>query len=302
MRYVSLFSGIGAGELALSTVFKEEAECIGFSEIDEKALTVYRRHFPDHTNLGDVRHIDGKALKGKVDLIIGGSPCQGFSSVGLRRGMDDPRSALFFHFVRLIEECQPKYFILENVRSMRKAEKEAIDKHLGVQSVIIDAAWFTAQARPRRFWCNFPVSIPDQSSRAGVHLRDVLLQKDDSSFVPVLARWWRLAELPALTEGNVHALTQRGHKGSPIPRLDGKSNTITCKRSQQDYVYDGEMVRLLDPIELERLQGFPDGYTDNVSVTFRVRLLGNAFCVPVVAHIARCLKDHLTKAPQSHAT
>jgi site-specific DNA-cytosine methylase len=91
----------------------------------------------------------------------------------------------------------------------------------------------------------------------------------------------------------VHALTQKTHHGPPVPRLDGKSNAITCKRSQKDYVFDGEMVRLLDVVELERLQGLPDGYTSGNNTTTRVRLLGNAFCVPVIAHIVTSLKKCL---------
>jgi site-specific DNA-cytosine methylase len=279
MRYLSLFSGIGAGELAIHSVFPD-AQCLGFSEIDPNALKVYRRHFPDHPSLGDVCSVDAKVFKGTVDLLIGGSPCQGLSSQGLRKGFHDARSALLNQYIRILEECRPSFFILENVRSMRKTDVKVIDTLLGVESVVLDAACFTAQSRSRRFWCNFPVPVP---ASEGPVLRDILLQPGE--FTKTQARWRRLQEMRPLPAGLVCCFIQKSFRSPLTPRKDEKSNTLTCKRNQKDYVFDGEMIRLFEAMELERLQGFPDGYTDGLGITKRKHLIGNAFCVPVVKHI-----------------
>ena len=125
----------------------------------------------------------------------------------------------------------------------------------------------------------------------GFSLRETLPKQ--GTFTSVEAQWWRLGELGRLPKGEVFAFTQTGYQGSPTPRADGEANTITCKRSQRGYVFDGRMTRLLDPVELERLQGFPDNYTSDLGTTRRVKVLGNAFCVPVIRHILEFLYVHM---------
>ena len=113
MKYLSLFSGIGGFELGIENS-DVEMECIGFSEVDERAKAIYRKHFPNHKDLGDATKIDPTQLE-DFDLLVGGFPCQAFSYAGKRRGLDDTRGTLFFEIARICKEKKPRYLLLENV-------------------------------------------------------------------------------------------------------------------------------------------------------------------------------------------
>ena len=113
MKYLSLFSGIGGFELGIG----DSAECIGFSEIDPYAISVYQRHFPKHKNYGDITTIDETKLP-QFDLLVGGFPCQSFSVAGRRRGFDDKRGTMFFEIARIIREKCPRFLLFENVKGL----------------------------------------------------------------------------------------------------------------------------------------------------------------------------------------
>ena len=121
MKYLSLFSGIGGFELGIQNS-NIEMECIGFSEIDKYAKSVYIRHFPQHKDLGDAREIRTEDLP-DFDLLVGGFPCQAFSVAGKRRGFDDTRGTLFFEIARILKDKRPRYFLLENVRGLLSHNK-----------------------------------------------------------------------------------------------------------------------------------------------------------------------------------
>src|SRR5690606_31986844 len=108
---------------------------------------------------------------GKIDLLIGGSPCQGFSFAGHQLNFNDPRSKLFFEFARILEECNPKYFLLENVR-MKKEYEDVISSRLQVQPVLINSALVSAQSRKRLYWTNIP-NI-QQPKDKGILLKDII--------------------------------------------------------------------------------------------------------------------------------
>ena len=142
------------------------------SEIDKYANQVSAKHYPEAISLGDVRSIHLE--DGEVDLLIGGSPCQDLSIAKRdRKGLDGDRSGLFWEYVRIWTEVRPKWFILENVASMSKADKDTITQALGVEPVMIDAALVSAQSRKRLFWTNLPITglPPDR----GIRLKDILL-------------------------------------------------------------------------------------------------------------------------------
>jgi len=124
------------------------------SEIDPYCLKVTQRNFPNTKQLGDILKIKGEDLP-PIDLMIGGSPCQGFSFAGRQLAFEDPRSRLFFEFVRLLEEVKPKYFLLENVK-MQKFSEEVISHHLGVEPIVINSSLVSAQNRTRLYWTNIP--------------------------------------------------------------------------------------------------------------------------------------------------
>ncbi len=154
INVLSLFDGISCGQIALERV-GIEVENYFASEIDKHAIKVTQANYPNTKQLGDVRNVTAEKLP-KIDLLIGGSPCQGFSFAGKQLNFDDPRSKLFFEFVRLKNELQPKYFLLENVK-MKKEYQDIISSYLGVEPIMINSNLVSAQNRVRYYWTNIPV-------------------------------------------------------------------------------------------------------------------------------------------------
>ena len=137
MNILSLFDGMSCGQIAINRVGIKYDNYFA-SEIDENAIQVTMDNYPNTKQLGDVTKIKSSDLP-QIDLLIGGSPCQGFSFAGKQLNFDDPRSKLFFEFVRLKNECNPKYFLLENVK-MRKDFQDIISKYLGVEPIEINSS------------------------------------------------------------------------------------------------------------------------------------------------------------------
>ena len=140
------------------------------AEIDKYAIQVTQENWPETIQLGDVTQIKGKDLP-KIDLILAGSPCQGFSFAGKQLAFDDPRSALFFEFVRILKECNPKFFLLENVK-MKKEFLDIITQQVGAEPILINSALVSAQNRQRYYWTNIPGV--EQPENRGIVLRDIL--------------------------------------------------------------------------------------------------------------------------------
>ena len=169
MNVLSLFDGMSCGRIALERL-GIQVDNYYASEIDKYAIQVSQANYPDIIQVGDVTELDTSTLP-KIDLIMGGSPCQGFSFAGKQLAFDDPRSALFFEFVRCVEELKPKYFLLENVR-MKKEYLDVISEYMGVEPIMINSALVSAQNRVRFYWTNIPgIEQPEQR---GIVLRDIL--------------------------------------------------------------------------------------------------------------------------------
>ena len=169
MNVLSLFDGMSCGQIALDQL-GVKVDNYYASEIDKYAIKVTQKNYPNTKQIGSVTEVKGKDLP-KIDLIICGSPCQGFSFAGKQLNFNDPRSALFFQFVRLLRECKPKYFLLENVK-MKKEYQEIISEHLGVEPVMINSALVSAQNRVRLYWTNIPGLI--QPEDKGLVLKDII--------------------------------------------------------------------------------------------------------------------------------
>ena len=183
MKVLSLFDGMSCTQLALKNL-GVNVETYYSSEIDKYAIQITQKNFPDTIQLGDIKDIKGEDLP-EIDLIVAGSPCQGFSFAGKQLAFDDPRSALFFEFIRLLKEVKPKYFLLENVR-MKKEHMEVINQQIsevypevgsgtlfgGVEPILINSAKLSAQNRQRYYWTNIP-NI-EQPNDLGIVLRDIL--------------------------------------------------------------------------------------------------------------------------------
>ena len=173
MNVLSLFDGMSCGRIALERL-GIPVDNYYASEIDKYAIQVSQANYPDIIQVGDVTELDTSTLP-KIDLIMGGSPCQGFSFAGKQLAFDDPRSALFFEFVRCVKELKPKYFLLENVR-MKKEYLDVISEYMGVEPIMINSALVSAQNRVRYYWTNIPgIKQPEQR---GIVLRDILEKKE----------------------------------------------------------------------------------------------------------------------------
>ena len=169
MNVLSLFDGMSCGQIALNRLGVKYDKYFA-SEIDKYAMQITKQNYPDTIHIGDVTAIKVAELP-KIDLLMGGSPCQGFSFAGSQLAFDDPRSKLFFEFVRLLKELKPKYFLLENVR-MKKEYLDIITEHLGVEPILINSALVSAQNRQRYYWTNIPGI--EQPKDKGIVLKDIL--------------------------------------------------------------------------------------------------------------------------------
>jgi DNA-cytosine methyltransferase len=329
MNVLSLFDGMSCGRIALERAGIKVDEYYA-SELDKYAIQVSRANYPDIVQLGDVRGVDGSGLP-KIDLLIGGSPCQGFSFAGKQLNFDDPRSKLFFEYVRLLKECRPKYFLLENVR-MKKESQDVISEALGVEPIAINSNLVSAQNRHRLYWTNIPFdrTIEDK----GLIIADILEEDVSEEFyykeksIAYMMRgndkWMQAGDCRAkryamYKDKKSFTLTANMHKGVPynffsnidsiemgkaelnghdiLKRLysaNAKSPTLTavCGGNQEKKIaVDDIEWRKLTPMECERLQTIPDNYSDCVSNSQRYKMIGNGWTVDVIAHIFKGLKN-----------
>jgi len=170
MNVLSLFDGMSCGQIALNRAGVKYDHYFA-SEIDKYAMKVAQANYPQTTQLGDVSKIQFN-LPLKVDLLMGGSPCQGFSVAGKQLDFNDPRSKLFFEFVRLKDKLKPKYFLMENV-PMKQDSQDIITKYLGVKPITINSSLFSAQNRKRLYWTNIPFDTMPTADK-GIVLQDIL--------------------------------------------------------------------------------------------------------------------------------
>ena len=248
MNVLSLFDGMSCGQIALDKIGVKVNNYFA-AEVDKYAIKVTQQNFPGTIHLGDVRGIKGADLP-EIDLLIGGSPCQGFSFAGKNLNFDDPRSKLFFEYVRLLKELKPKYFLLENVH-MKKESMDIITDALGVEPILINSDRFVQQNRKRYYWTNIHIKeLPDRPDWKGTfyHWRRTHFRKNKSGVSPCLT-----------------ANMGTGGHNVPLRKAD-----LTTK---------------LSPLECERLQTVPEGYTCGVSNTQRYKMLGNGWTVDVIKHI-----------------
>ena len=290
MNVLSLFDGISCGQVALDRA-KIEVDNYYASEIDKYAIQITQKNYPNTIQLGDVKEIDFTQFIGEIDLIIGGSPCQDLSIAKAdRKGLNGSRSGLFFKFVEAIETIKPKYFLLENVASMSKENRNKITEILGVEPIMINSALLSAQQRKRYYWTNIPnVQQPEDK---GILLQDIL--EDGLAY---------LNKAESLTSTNTDSMVckpirlgqfGKGGQGQRIYSVKGKSVSLglggSSKENYKIDLPDGDyIVRKLTPVECERLQTLPDNYTEGISNSQRYKCLGNGWTVDVIAHILKNL-------------
>ena len=169
MNVLSLFDGMSCGQIALERAGKHVNKYFA-SEIDDNTIFVTQKNFPNTIQLGDIKNWENWDLP-PIDLIIGGSPCQGFSVAGKQLNFDDPRSKLFFEFVAILKALKPKYFLLENVK-MKKDYQYIISECLNIEPIEIDSALVSAQMRKRLYWTDIPGVQPPKDKE--IMLKDII--------------------------------------------------------------------------------------------------------------------------------
>jgi len=348
MRYLSLCSGIEAASVAWKGLGWTP---VAFSEVEPFPCTVLTKRFPDVPNVGDMTRIDGRKFRGTVDLLVGGTPCQGFSIAGKRGGLADIRSGLAMHLVRLVAEIKPRWFLWENVPGAFSTASgrdfgafvralDGVGYHLAWR--VLDAQFFGVPQRRRRIFLvghsgdwRHPAAVlfepgclrrdsptggkkrqdvtqaltgclgaggaDDNRAQAGFYVPEIVSQAMSCKWAkrtsgPAGDEYHNLVCAPLTTKpytdnesqesklvisqygDKAGALTSEGYDASPCP---DRGPTIIS--------YPG--VRRLTPLECERLQGFPDGWTDvphngkPASDSARYKSLGNSMAVPVMRWI-----------------
>lgn len=345
MNILSVFDGASCGRVALERA-GVPVDIYYACEIDQHAVKVTQTNWPDTVQLGSVTTLSDAfiwAVLPRIDLIIGGSPCQGFSFAGKQLNFNDPRSALFFEYVRIWQACKRKNprvkFFLENV-PMKMQYQDVISNLMGVQPVKINSSLVSAQNRKRLYWTD--ICAIEQPEDKGIFIEDIILP----DAWPVTMTIQRTEEAKRIRSEHLKA----GRDWCPrkgkelVVRTDKKANCLTAVFSTEQHMIlkkipviksYGQLIykplksqcldanywkgadnhgqrtglvsvpsdlipdlepgcvvelpvnswRKLDPIECERLQGLPDGYTSAVSNTQRYKILGNGWQVDTVAHI-----------------
>jgi site-specific DNA-cytosine methylase len=237
MNVLSLFDGMSCGRVALErcgfTIDKYYA-----SEIDKYAITVAANNYLDTIHVGDVTQLRAEDLD-PIDLLIGGSPCQGFSFAGKQLNFEDPRSKLFFEFVRLVKECTPKYFFLENV-VMKKEFQDVISSYLGVQPIMLNSSLVSAQSRKRLYWTNIPGYTPPEDK--GILLKDIvhehcLTDRDKSHAIigsigrTTTREYFQKNQGQMVAQFNVNP-SGKGMNGNVYPVTKLKSNCLTTNKGE----------------------------------------------------------------------
>lgn len=290
MKVLSLFDGISSGRLAFERA-GIPVEKYYASEIDKYAIQVAQKNYPDTIQVGDVNKLNYLELL-DVDMVIGGSPCQDLSIAKQnRQGLRGARSGLFWKYVEALEVIHPKWFLLENVASMRNEDRDAITETLKkiypeTECIMINSALLSAQQRKRYYWTNWHVEQPQDK---GILLKDIL--ESDCGF-PCAMRTredelGKFKRVETKDDNKVNSLTSvqtdsmvaepvrvgtigKGGQGNRIYSVRGKSVCLNANgggRGAKTGLYkvdlpDGDyIIRKLTPVECERLQTLPDGWT-----------------------------------------
>ena len=350
MKVLSLFDGIACGRLALDRA-GIPVEKYYASEIDKYAIQVTQKNYPDIIQVGDVNKLNYLELL-DVDIVIGGSPCQDLSIAKQnRQGLRGERSGLFWKYVEALEVIHPKYFLLENVASMRNEDRDAITATLKriypeTECIMINSALLSAQQRKRYYWTNWHVEQPQDK---GILLKDILesncgfpasmqtredelgkfkrletkddgkansltsVQTDSMVAEPITKRSLNNLRTPEEKANCLLSTSWKGAQANGMTNVPERVGTIG-KGGQAGRIYsvrgksvclgangggggaktglykvdlpDGDyIIRKLTPVECERLQTLPDGWTEGVSNTQRYKAIGNGWTVDVIAWI-----------------
>jgi site-specific DNA-cytosine methylase len=282
MNILSVCDGISCGQVAFERS-NIKVDKYYASEIDNFAIQITQKNYPNTIQVGDITKwrewdIDWNS----IDILIGGTPCQGFTFAGKQLNFEDPRSKLFFDYVDILNHLKsinPNIiFLLENVK-MSKENQDIITSFVGVEPIKINSNLVSAQNRQRLYWTNIPnIQLPQDK---GTILKDIIRTEDN----------------------NLYHLSKKHHSGFlksynwKHSELNGKAKPILASYYKQPphcpYIPCEESesgFRMLSPIEAERCQTLPDNYTDGISKTQRFKCIGNGWTVDIISHILNYIK------------
>ena len=339
MNILSLFDGISCGRLALERA-GIKVDSYFASEIDKYAIQIAKKNYPDTIHIGSVTWVQYKfwrlfynqesakenwwSYPVDIHMIIWGSPCQDLS-IAKKWGqwLQGEKSSLFFEYVRLLKEVKPKYFLLENVASMKKADKEEITRILteiypDTQCYLINSALVSAQQRRRYYWSN--IQWVEQPEDKGILLKDILEENVDDKYIMSENRTQFILNRPknyycpidpekantlrtnywnaSANESYISTIRvwqfNSGGQWDRVYSSEWKSVSLSANgggRGAKTGLYEvSPVIRKLTPIEAERLQTIPDWYTECVSNTQRYKAIWNGWTVDIIAHIFSFIK------------
>lgn len=290
MNVLSLFDGMSCGQIALNElgIIPEKYYA---AEIKPHAIKVTKANFPNTIHIGDVRKVfykdgvlqteNGVFEVGKIDLLIGGSPCQDLSGMNKNQiGLAGDKSSLFWEYARIKKEVLPSFFMLENVGSMPYNDAMTITKEMGVDGIRIDSSLVSAQQRDRIYWTNIPgdgIGLfgggqIEQPKDRNIKLKDIL----ESGFVD---------------RDKSLALLARHYVGCPVN--EDKLKKYLLKRYKKSFLnvkwsdrsMNDESIEMLTQIEMERLQTVPEGYTNCLTHREASNVLGDGWTIDIITHI-----------------
>lgn len=327
IRFIDLFAGIGGIRLGFENAAREigiKTQCVYTSEIDKYACQTYQKNYSkdNHEPMSDITKVNEKEMP-DFDLVLAGFPCQAFSIAGKRGGFEDTRGTLFFDVARLIKEKKPKAFLLENVKGLvnHRGGKtlstilNVLENDLGYKSTqfkVLNARNYGVPQNRERIYIvgfreggggfNFPSATDDSKTIADI------IEK-----VPVSSRYYLSTTYVSSMRAHKERHAAKGNGfGYEIRPHNGVANAIVCggmgrernlliDNRQKDLVpttkikgqINNEGIRRMTPVEWERLQGFPDNWTDGVADVHRYKQLGNSVAVPVIHAIAQNILSEL---------
>lgn len=299
------------------------------SEIDKYAIQIALKNHPDIIEIWDVCDVKWEDYQ-DIDLLIWGSPCQWFSVAWRQLNFEDPRSKLFFEFVRILKEVKPKYFLLENVK-MKREFQDKISELVWCEPIEINSSLVSAQNRRRLYRTNIPEIM--QPKDRGIYLKDILEEDVDKKYYFSKERWDKITEWRSIVDiwgghekkimvsyapwsrdyynngwrtDKCPTICARDYKDPKVIFLPcwtqyswsdsfgnsfGSPRGYTLRASCPNGVMeDVWIIRKLTPVECERLQTLPDNYTEGVSDTQRYKMLWNWWTVDVISHIFSYIK------------
>ena len=301
MKVLSLFDGMSCGRIALDRL-GVIPESYFASEIDKNAVKVSKANWDDITHIGDVTKVsysdgtlyteNGNYSVGKIDLLIGGSPCQDFSSAKAfgthgqtPEGLEGTKSGLFYHYLRILKEIQSEnpglVWLLENVK-MKKQSKEQLDEYLGVEGIYINSSMLSFQKRARYYWTNLSFDQP----------KDLGISFQDNKCMDGLGKY-KLNRTPS--RDRMWSDGKGGNSSSSCANVT-YADKVYCLTTKQDRCPNSGLVeyedfcRYLTQTELEKAQTVPVGYTSCLSYGQASAVLGNGWTVDVIVHILKGVK------------